>query len=509
MASCLGENESTSHVAEAASPTLIEMIRNGNSLARRAAFKALSQISLVRSNAEALARAGTVQAMAEEMFTRTIHDELFDSKSEAAAILANVFESGPAFAELERHVIRNVVHALKSSGSDEPMSSSLVRILLCLAKIPNSMPVVISAVEESDASLVLFEQMNSRDEGLAVAATKLLAALSAEEIGDSLAERLCEMRGQPESLVAEIARGSASAAELLAKLPHHSLALNLALLFSNAVPVVINAIARSRPGSRARASLVGTLVRFTATLHDPAVLSAARAHNFAAVLTELLSSESSGEEVQRLSAVGLGNLSSESVRLSKPSPLPPVAAKKKKQTVLARVFSSRSKRGSPALALAPATEAARCPVHHGGECSGAATFCLVEAGAVEPLMGCLGSESDEVVGAALSALGTLLDEGVDVDGGARLLSWRFDAVRRVARVVRESRDEGVRRKSLWVVERLLERGGGGDVAGDDRSLAASLVGAFRDGDAGTSQMAENILRRLNKMPSSAATYYST
>ncbi|KAI7993981.1 putative U-box domain-containing protein 42 [Camellia lanceoleosa] len=98
MASNLGEivlgHDSKTQVAERASPALIKMVHSGNSLIRNAAFKALKQISSYQPNSKVLVEVGIVRMIVQEMFTRTIYNEPMNSKKQAAAILANILESG-------------------------------------------------------------------------------------------------------------------------------------------------------------------------------------------------------------------------------------------------------------------------------------------------------------------------------------------------------------------------------------------------------------------------------
>ncbi|KAK2976376.1 hypothetical protein RJ640_008086 [Escallonia rubra] len=133
---------------------------------------------------------------------------------------------------------------------------------------------------------------------------------------------------------------------------------------------------------------------------------------------------------------------------------------------------------------------------------------LVKAGiAVEKLLACLDRENVEVVEAALSAICTLLDDKVDVDKSVIMLS-EVNAIQHVMNVVKEHREEGLWKKSFWVIERFLMKGGdksASDIS-QDRLLPATLVSAFHHGDVSTSQMAEKILRHLNKMPNTTTNF---
>ena len=521
MASYLGEivlgHDSRTYVAERASPTLIKMVRIGNPLSRRASFKALAQISLYQPNAKVLTEAGIVQIMVEEMFNRRIHDELVNSKIEAAAILANIFESGLELENLRinshghtmtsDYFVCNIIYMLKNSTPDE-LNINLIRILLCLTKTPKAMAAIVSMVKETEASYILVELINNPHDQLGIAAMKLLITLS-PHIGHTLAERLCKTRGQPESLIqspkeiTRISEKQAISAKFLAKLPHQNLTLNLALAFKNTVPTILQTISQiQKSGTRSSRhsisyleGLVGILVRFTTTLYDPQILFLARAHNFTAVFTELLVKTSS-DEVQKLSAIGLENLSSESINLSKP----PVIKKSKLMRVFStpKFLSSSSSRNKKIPV---------CPVHR-GTCSSENTFCLVDAKAIERLLACLDHENAEVVEAALSAICTLLDDKVDVDKSMSILNGE-NTLQHVLNVVKEHRQEGLWQKSFWMIEKFLMKGGDQSLSdiSQDRLLPSTLVSAFHHGNGNTREMAEKILRHLNRMPNST-TYYT-
>ncbi|KAJ8548060.1 hypothetical protein K7X08_021296 [Anisodus acutangulus] len=363
MAQYLGEivlePDSIIYVAERASLTLIKMVECGNSLCRNAAFRALQQISSHHSNANTLVEAGLVQIMVEEIFTQTIHDELMNSKKEATDILANVLESGLELENLQvnghghtlasDYMIFNFIQRIKNSTPEE-MNFHLVRILICLMKYPNASSRIISVIKETDASYNLIELVNNPNEELSIAAVKLLIALS-PFMGHTISDRLCKTQGQPESLIHDpssprITEKQAVCVTLLSKLPHQNMTLNLALVNKNTIPTIIGQINKihvsgtrtSRYTSSYFDGLVGTLVRLTTTLYDHQILHVVRTFNFTYIFTELLVKTSS-DEVQKLSAIGLGNLSKQSVNLSKPPPIKNNNNKYIKSFVLRRLSS--------------------------------------------------------------------------------------------------------------------------------------------------------------------------
>ncbi|XP_059317099.1 putative U-box domain-containing protein 42 [Lycium ferocissimum] len=521
MARYLGEivlgPDSIIYVAERASPTLIKMVECGNSVRRNAAFRALQQISSYHPNASTLVEAGLVQIMIEEIFNQTVHDEPVNSKKEAAGILANVLESG--LVELENlqvnghghtlasdYMIFNFVQRIKNSTPEE-MNFHLVRILICLMKYPNASSTIISVIKETDASYNLIELINSPDEELSIAALKLLITLS-PFMGHTISDRLCKTKGQPESLIHDpsesptITEKQAVSATLLAKLPHQNMTLNLALVNKNTIPTIIEQINKIHvSGTRTSRytnvyfdGLIGTLVRLTTTLYDHQILHVVRVFNFTYIFTELLVKTSS-DEVQKLSAIGLANLSKQSVNLSKP---PPIKNNNKylKSFLLRRCMSLHSKSEKVPL----------CSVHR-GICSAEESFCLIDAKAIERLLSCLHHDNVEVVEASLSAISTLLDDKVDVDKSVELLI-EMQTIQHVLNVVKEHRENNVLwHKSFWLIEKFLSKGGDKSVSdiSQDRLFPASVVSAFHHGDVCTRQMAEKILMHLNKMPHFANT----
>ncbi|KAI3429222.1 RING-type E3 ubiquitin transferase [Psidium guajava] len=510
--------DSQNYVAVRAAPSLISMVQSGHGLIRRAAFKALARISSSHPNSKVLVEAGILQIMVEEMFNRHITDDTMNSRVEAASIITNIVESGLDLEKLRvnahghtmasDYIVYNFISMMKNSTLDE-LNTNIVKILLCLTKSPKSTAKIVSVVKETEASYVLIELINNPHEELVVVALQLLIILSSY-MGHTLAERLCRTRGLPENLIRSpnelnhVTEKQSISAKFLAKLPHKNVTLNLALLYKDLVPDVLQRIKRlqvsgtrtSRYAIAYLEGLVGILVRFTTTLYEPQLLALARNYNFTSVFTELLMRTTS-DEVQRLSAIGLENLSAESAHLSKPPEI--------KKTKIRKLFHLPK---SLSFNFSKRKKLLMCPVHRGA-CSSRSTFCLIEANAVERLLTCLDHENVEVVESALSALCTLLDDKVDVDKSVDMLS-SANAIQHVLNVVKDHRHEGLRQKSFWVIEKFLSKGGDTSASyiSQDRLLPSTLVSAFHHGDVTTKQMAERILRHLNKMPYCTTSFYT-
>ncbi|KAJ4869142.1 putative U-box domain-containing protein 42 [Raphanus sativus] len=505
-------HEKKINVAEKACPALIRLVQSENMEARRAAFKALAHISLYHPNKQILVEVGIIKIMVEEMFTKRMFSDLMNSRNEAATILANVLESGVEHESFEvnttghtlgsDYFVYNIIQMLKNSSPDD-LNIDLIRILISLSKSPRAMATIVSVIKETDASFAMIELINNPHEELGVGALKLLIALT-PFIGHTLSERLCKTRGQPENLIqcpAEanlITERHAVSAKLLAKLPHQNLTLNLALVSESIVSEILHAIHLiQRSGTRTSRyatdfleGLVGILVRFTTTLYEPQMMYLAKNHELTSVFADLLMKTSS-DEVQRLSATGLEHLSSTTMTLSRPPP----------QVRNTKFMGSLSMPRSFSLRSSKKKQIETCAIHR-GVCSAKATFCLVEANAVTKLLACLQSDKTEVVESALSAICTLLDDKVDVEQSLSMLSG-MNAVQLILNAVKEHKKESLLQKAFWMIDKFLIRGGQKYAFGisQDRMLSGMLVSAFHRGDGNTRQMAENILRRLDKMPS--------
>ncbi|XP_039117505.1 putative U-box domain-containing protein 42 isoform X2 [Dioscorea cayenensis subsp. rotundata] len=508
MVSYLGDlvlgNDMKNYVARRMSPILIKMIQCGNTFSRKAAFKALLRLSSHHSNSTTLIEAGIVPIMVDEIFIRKIYDEPVDSKEESAAVIANILESGadPRFIQVYKHghtmasdyVIYNIVHMLRYSNTAE-LNKNLIRILLSLTKLPKPFAAIVSVMKETEASYNVIEFLNSKNEDLVINSGKLLIKLITH-MGHTIAEALCKTREQPGSLIKkletdQVTKKHAISVNLVAKLPHHNLTLNLALLHSGTIPIIINNIqnfqrSETRIGRHERhyiEGLVGILLRFTTTLYDHEILQMAKEQNLTTVFTELLVRKSGSDEVQRMSAIGLENLSSETVNLSKPSM--EIRGSTKMTKFLPRVFSIGSRRES---------RVKPCPVHRGA-CSPSTTFCLLESNALGKLVRCLQHENVKVVEAALSAICTLLDEKVDVERSLEVLG-EMELVEQVVGVLRKHKQDGIWQKAFWVIERFVVKKGE-ELYGDEQ-FSEVLQDAYQHGNSRSRQVAQNMLSHLKK-----------
>jgi hypothetical protein len=518
------EQELTIDITRNTSEILIKMTRSCNPVVHKTAFNVLVQLSSHHPNCMMLVNTGIVPIMAEELFIRKVDDEPMNSMAYAATVLANIVESDidpdTTVVNKEGHVltskysIYNFVHMLKCFMSDE-FNLSIIRILLALTALAKPLATVVSVMRENHHGQAVVELISSPTEALSIAAMRLLITLS-PHIGHTIAERLCKIQGQPGKLIKSISHTGrvtewqCASGTLLSRLPYQNTSLNVALVQEHAMPTILSAIKEMQKGTTRTSryvvpfmeGLVGALVRFTATLYNPEVLKAAMDNNLVSVFTGLLGGAAGSDEVQRLAALGLENLSYISIKLSQP---PPEELLSKKMIILKLRKGSKAHNNSKKNM----TQQLNICLVHRGVCTPATTFCLLKAGAVEGLLACLENDNVRIVEAALGALCTLLDERVDVEKSVAALV-ELDATRRVLAALRQHRQNLMWQKCFCIVEKLLEHGDDrcmSEVTGD-RMLPTALVSAFHRGDASTKQAAESILRRLHKMPDYSATYVS-
>ncbi|CAI9096394.1 OLC1v1032537C1 [Oldenlandia corymbosa var. corymbosa] len=514
MASFLGKivlsPDMIASVAERTSSALLDMVRSGNSLCRSAAFQALRQISSNHSVHGRLVEAGILTIMVDEMFARTIKNEPVNSKNEAATILANICESGLELENLRvnshghtmasDYIVYNIISWIKHS-TPEDLTINLIRMLLCLMKFPKASATIVSVVKETEASYNLIELINYPNEELGVAVLKLLITLSSF-MGHTLCDRLCKTKSQLESLiqypkeVIRITEKHSLSAKFLAKLPYQNITLNRALLDHSMVTKIVQSISwiqntgtrTSRYTSTYLEGLVGTLVRFTTTLYDIQVLNLVRDYDFTSLFTELIANTSS-DEVQKLSAMALKNLSEQSAILSKKP--------QSRTTAYAGTFKFMK---CFSCNMSKYQMVSVCPVHK-GSCSSQDSFCLIDAKAVERLINCLDHDNVEVVQAALSAICTLLDDKVDLDKSAKFFN-DMHTVPHILNVIKEHKEEQILQKSFWMMDRILSKGGDEMVSDVSRDglFFTTVVSSLHHGDDCTREMAEKILRHLNKFP---------
>lgn len=506
MASYLGElalsNEVKVFVARTVGSSLIDLMKSGDMQSREAALKALNQVSSCDPSAKILVDEGILSPLVKDLFAGPNHlpNRL---KEISATILANIvtsdcdFDSIPLGPNHQTLVSEDIIHNLLRliSNTGPAIECKLLQVLVGLTSSPVTLISVVSAIKSSGAINSLVQFIDAPQQDLRLASIKLLQNLS-PNMGQELASSLRGTAGQLGGLIKIIAENIASTEEqaaavgLLADLPERDIGLTRQLLDEGAFEMVISRIRMIRQGEPRRSrfvtpyleGLVRVLSRITFVLSDePKAASLCRDHDLARLFTDLL--QANGQDnVQMVSAFALENLSLESKNLTQLPEIPTPG-------FCASVFSCFSKQ--PVMT-------GLCRVHRGA-CSRKDTFCLLEGPALPRLVALLDHTNEKVIEAALAALSTLLEDGVNVEEGVAVLC-EAEGIKPIFDVLLEKQTENLGRRAVWVVERLLRTEDIAYEVSGDPNVSTALVDAFQHGDYHTRQIAEKALKHVDKIP---------
>ncbi|KAM5573891.1 U-box domain-containing protein 44-like [Rosa sericea] len=498
-------------VAKSLGSSLINIMRSGNMQSREAALKALSQISSCEASAKVLIETGILPSLVKDLFTVGPHQLPMRLKEVAATILANIvisdydFDSilvGPDHQTLvSEDIVHNLLHLISNTGP--AIECKLLQVLVGLTDSPSTVLSVVAAIKSSGAIISLVQFIEAPQKELRVACIKLLQNLS-PHVGQELADALRGTVGQLGSLIKVISENisvteeQAAAIRLLAELPERDLGLARQMLDEGAFQLVYSRVVKIRQGGTKGGrfvtpfleGLVRVLARVTLVLADEQdAIALCRELNVAALFIELLQSNGL-DNVQMSSATALENLSQESKNLTRFPELPTPG-------VCASIFPCFSKQP---------TINGLCRLHR-GTCSLRESFCLLEGQAVDKLVALLDHTNEKVVEAALAALSTLLDDGVDIEQGVLVLC-EAEGVRPILDVLLEKRTENLRRRAVWVVERLLRSDEIAYEVSGDPNVSTALVDAFQHADYRTRQIAERALKHVDRLPNFSGVFPS-
>lgn len=506
MANFLGElvldNEVKVFVVRTVGSSLINLMRSGNMQSREAALKALNQVSC-EASAKELIEAGILPPLVRDLFAVGTNQLPMRLKEVSATILANVvnsgydFESIPVGSDHQSLVSEDVVHSLLHliSNTGPAIECKLLQVLVGLTSSPSTVQNVVAAIKSSGATISLVQFIEAPQKDLRLASIKLLQKLS-PHMGQELTDALRGTVGQLGSLIRVISENvgiteeQAAAIGLLAELPERDLGLTRQMLDEGAFQLVYTRIVKIRQGETKGGryvtpfleGLVRVLSMVTFVLADePAAIELCRVNNLASLFVELLQTNGL-DSVQMNSATALENLSQESKNLTRLPDLPSPG-------FCASIF--------PCLSKQPVISGL-CQVHR-GTCSLRESFCLLEGHVVEKLVALLDHTNEKVAEAALAAISTLLDDGVDIEQGVKVLC-EAEGIRPILDVLLEKRTENLRRRAVWAVERLLRTDEIAYEVSGDPNVSTALVDAFQHADYRTRQIAEHALKHVDRLP---------
>ncbi|KAL4557584.1 hypothetical protein LXL04_035767 [Taraxacum kok-saghyz] len=506
MASYLGDlalsNDIKVFVARTVGSSLINLMKTGDMKSREAALKALNQVSSCEASAKVLVEEGILSPLVKDLFAGPTHLPM-RLKEVSATILSNIATSDCDFMSIpvgpnnqtlvSEDIIHNLLHLISNTGPS--IECKLVQVLVGITNSPVSVVPVANGIKSSGATISLVQFIEAPQKDLRMASIKLLHNLSLH-ISNELATCLCGSAGQLSSLFKVISENIASTEEqaaaigIVADLPEHDTELTRQMLEERDFEIVVSRTKMIRQGETRRSrfvtpyleGLVCVLSRVTFVLsEEPQAVAFCRDHNVPALFTELLQ-QNGLDKVQMASALALENLSRESKNLTILPEVPPPG-------YCVSIFSCLGK--TPVMT-------GMCRVH-GGACTQRDTFCLLEGQSLARLVALLDHTNEKVVEGSMGALSTLLEDGVNIEEGVSVLC-EGEGIRPILEVLLEKRSEGLRRRAVWMVERLLRTE---DIAGEvsgDANVSTALVDAFQNGDYKTRQIAELALRHIDRIP---------
>ncbi|KAF3787674.1 U-box domain-containing protein 43 [Nymphaea thermarum] len=498
-------------VARRVGVALVNIMGSGSPQARESALKALNQVSSCEAGSKILIEAGVLPPLVKDLFTVGFHHLPMKLKEVSATVLANIVSSGFDFDSIplgpdgqtlvSEDIVHNLLHLISNTGP--AIEAKLLQVLVGLTGSSATVDNVVNAIRSSGATISLIQFIEAPQRELRLAALKLLSHLSTH-MGQDLADGLRATTGQLSGLFRLISldgtgvtEEQAAAIGVLAYLPSEDSNLTRRLLDEGIFKSVIDQLNRIQLGdvrggrfvTPYTEGLVSVLSRITYVLQEePDAVTFAQEHNLASLFTDQLQANGL-DEVQRVSALALKNLSAESKRLSRQPEVPTPG-------LCASVFFCFNK---------PPSIIGLCRLHH-GICSFKESFCLLEGKhCISKLVSRLDHRNEMVAQASLEALCTLISDSVDVEQGVQVLC-EAESIKEILEILHENKTEGLRHHAVWAVERLLRFEDIAYEMSNDPNVSSALVDAFKHGDFRTRQIAERALKHIDRIPNFSSVF---
>ncbi|GJN34576.1 hypothetical protein PR202_gb23252 [Eleusine coracana subsp. coracana] len=488
-------------VAQRVGSLFAGIVENGSLEAKEVAFKVLEHISANPESAKVLIEESVLHTLFRVLSIDGVNLLPPRLQEAAAAVLCNLVASGVDFGKVPLDggrtlVSEDIVHSLLHliSNTSPPIQCKLLEFFDKLSTSPETVQSIVSAIKSSGAITNLVQFIESDHQESRIASLKLIYKISFH-VDREIAQ---VFQGSP-ALLGCLVRatfpndGNAveqeAAVQILGNLPKRDRYLTRELMEQGAFKMVarkVLSICRREAGSNINdhsllEGLVKVLSRITYALRDePRCIALAREYNLATLFTSLLRLNGL-DEVQVISAKALMNFSLESKYLSST----PKFDEPEQRSMLARFGAKPS-----SIQL--------CHVHS-GICSIRDNFCILQGKAVDRLIHCLNHCNKKVVEAALSALSTLLEDGVEISEGVLVLH-RANGIKPIFDIMKENPTGSFQYRVTWAVERILRAEEISKAASADRSLGSALVHAFQHGDSRTRRIAEAALKHIDKIP---------
>lgn len=463
-------------VQEGVTAPLVRLASESNSEGKTAALGAFRNLSALRENRNSMIESGVMQPLLEVLLT--VKSIAVATREHAAATFANLAMSSQSSGISDLwgsqrdidEVLLQLMSLLNLTGPS--IQSHILRALNSICCHSASVGLR-ETLRDRESIQFLARFMDAKDTEVRLHALKLLLTLTKDGGGDILAQEMV-----PESYevmvdlfsLESFEEEKAAAMGILGNLPLNNRQVTERMLQAGVLSSIVTILERcsSRVSGRINTPLVEnavwTLIRFTLPTDTTLQLHTAK-YGVIPLLVNLLSLSS--PLVKCRAAMSLQQFSESTPKLSVPV------------------------KGSGSwCCFAPPPEPG-CVVH-GGVCSVEGTFCLLESGAISPLIQALEEREDDLDEAALSALLTLLSDelwerGSDVIGDA---GGVLPIIRKLT-----VDDTGVQEKALMLLEKILRKDKYKAKFGNIAQMP--LVSLAQEGTVLTRPLAAKLLAHLN------------
>ncbi|KAL8050726.1 hypothetical protein ABFX02_06G099400 [Erythranthe guttata] len=483
MADTLAEVELTDHnklclFRDGALHPLLQMLRNSDIDVKAAAVKALQNLSGVAQNGLRLIKEGAKESLFELLFCHSLSSSSSKLREQVARTVMHLAMSTTSSEASEEQIslveteedIFKLFSLISYSGPD--MQETLLLTFLALCKSPTGSQIR-NDLRQISAVKVLVQLCELDDLSVRAAAVKLLYRLTQDGDHTTFLDHVNKKCTENLVKIIETSKNEEEAAAAMGVISHlpRNLQISEHLLDSGGLEVIFDCLNYKNTHTPHVKELVENaaeaLSRFTVSTNPMWQKRVAEA-GMIPVLVKLLST---GPPLAKShAAVSLKQFSESSGSLSSPV---------KMGGVLGCCF------GSP-----PANV---CQIH-GGVCSTESSFCLLEAGAVGPLVAVLGENDDlRVCEASLDAILTLID-GVQLQSGCKVLD-EGGALVQMIKILNCSCTNELQEKMLGALQRIFRLVEYKTKYG--KSAQMSLVDITQRGSSGAKSLAAKILVQLN------------
>ena len=458
----LSEHMKSSLGEDGAIEPLVDMFKYGNLEAKHSALGALRNLSSSLQNAEILINSGVTGPLLQLLFSVT--SVLMTLREPASAILAAIAQSERIL--LHKDVAPQMLSLLNLSSP--VIQLHLLRALNSISGHANAKRAR-SKIRQNGGVQLLLPFLTKKNVDTKIAALHLMFHLSkdssqelTEQFKETHLDILVKIISSPTS-----GDEKAAAVGILSNLPVTDKKVTEILMQANLIPTLITLfeanIAASVTPQRMwlLEGIAGVFIRFTVTW-DRKLQSSAVGYGVVPCLVKLLSEGS-------------------------------VVAKSKAATSLAQLSQSTMalrKSKSPRWLCVPLSAESYCIVHS-CQCTVKSTFCLLKAGAVNPLVQILEGEERGADGAVLEALGTLMQDEI-WENGSRVIE-KASGIHALLRIA-EAGELSSQDKAIWMLERMFRleahRERHGEIA------QALLIDLAQKGDPALKPMIGKILAHL-------------